>query len=320
MIEDFFDHKCDIYHIVKEEKSPRPGLPPSPSFYYPEIPDIEDLECHFGVKSSNITIVQKEPGGEDMEATNDGVTAFLEAAESVSWNTMAFPFTDSSLQAVVLAKIRYLRENAGRYVQAVCPNFAADYEGIINVTNSYALADTELTTAQAVAYVAGITAGASNVQSNTYKVVSGAVKVVGVKNNEQSVEAIKKGEFFFSVSDDGNIVPEYDINSLVTISDGKDESYKKNRVIRVFDSFCESLKLNFPPNKFNNDVIGWQVMEGIGKTILKQFLDAGAITNVDYETDFLIDKENSIGDSTYFNVAIQPVDSAEKLYFTISTR
>lgn len=271
----------------------------------------EEISATAGVKLT---------GGEDSEATNDGVTAFLEAAESASWNTMAFPFTDSSLQAVALAKIRYLRENAGRYVQAVCPNFAADYEGVINVTNSYALADTELTIAQAAAYVAGITAGASNVQSNTYKAVSGAVKVVGVKNNEQSVEAIKKGEFFFSVSDDGSIVPEYDINSLVTISDDKDESYKKNRVIRVFDSFCESLKLNFPPNKFSNDEIGWQVMEGIGKTILRQFLDAGAIANVDYETDFLVDRENSIGDSTYFNVAIQPVDSAEKLYFTVSTR
>lgn len=61
MIEDFFDHKCDIYHIVKEEKSPRPGLPPTPSFHYPETPDIEGLECHFGVKSSNITIVQQQP-------------------------------------------------------------------------------------------------------------------------------------------------------------------------------------------------------------------------------------------------------------------
>lgn len=262
----------------------------------------------------------KLTGGENTTATNDGISEFLGASELVAWNTMAFPFTDSSLQAVALAKIKYLRENVGRYVQAICPNFAADYEGIINVTNSYALEDRELTVAQATAYVAGITAGASNVQSNTYKNVSGAVRVVGVKNNEQSINSIKKGEFFFSVSDDGNVVPEYDINSLVTISDGKDESYKKNRVMRVFDSLCESIRLNFPPNKFNNDEVGWGVMEGIGKTILKQFLDAGAITNADYEADFLVDKENSKGDSTYFNVAIQPVDSAEKLYFTVSTK
>lgn len=61
MIEDFFNHKCDIYHIVENKKSPGFGLPDSPTFCYPDEPDIKEIECHFGVKSSNITIVQKEP-------------------------------------------------------------------------------------------------------------------------------------------------------------------------------------------------------------------------------------------------------------------
>ena len=54
-------------------------------------------------------------------------------------------------------------------------------------------------------------------------------------------------------------------------------------------------------------------MEGIGKTILKQYEEAGAIKNVDYDGDFLVDR-------TFFNVGLEPVDSAEKLYFTVSTR
>ena len=61
-------------------------------------------------------------------------------------------------------------------------------------------------------------------------------------------------------------------------------------------------------------------MDGIGRTILREFLDAGAIKNVDYETDFLVDRENSVDDETYFKVGLQAVDSSEKLYFTISTR
>ena len=47
---------------------------------------------------------------------------------------------------------------------------------------------------------------------------------------------------------------------------------------------------------------------------------AGAITDVDYDNDFLVDRDASHGDETFFNVGLQPVDSAEKLYFTISTR
>ena len=56
------------------------------------------------------------------------------------------------------------------------------------------------------------------------------------------------------------------------------------------------------------------------KPILKQFDDMGAITNVRYNEDFLVDRKRSADDETYFNIGLQPVDSAEKLYFTITTR
>lgn len=264
-------------------------------------------------------------GGTDGVLANGDVTTFLDGSEGVSWNTMCFPFDDTTLQAALKTKIKYLRENVGKGVQAVAPNFAADYEGIINVTNSYALGDQALTTAQATAFIAGATAGASKTTSNTYLQVEGATEVVGIKNNEESIAAIRTGELFFSVSEAGNVVIEYDINSLVTIGSTRDSSYKKNRVIRVYDEFRNALALNFPPNKFDNDEDGWEVMEGIGRTILKQFGPRseggdGAIQNIDYDNDFLVDRENSYGDQTFFNVGIQAVDSAEKLYFTVSTR
>ena len=60
-IESFFDHKCDIYHIVKENVTIGYGLPPSPCFSYPSLPDIKGLGCHFGVKSQSVTITRSEP-------------------------------------------------------------------------------------------------------------------------------------------------------------------------------------------------------------------------------------------------------------------
>ena len=47
-IESFFDHKCDIYHIIKENVSIGYGLPRSPCFSYPSLPDIKGLGCHLG--------------------------------------------------------------------------------------------------------------------------------------------------------------------------------------------------------------------------------------------------------------------------------
>lgn len=60
-LETLLDHSCDIYHIVEGTASPGYNLPSSPSFEYPQTPDISGLDCHFGVGVNNITITQKEP-------------------------------------------------------------------------------------------------------------------------------------------------------------------------------------------------------------------------------------------------------------------
>ena len=257
--------------------------------------------------------------GTDGTSNNTDVSEFLDALEQIAFNTLAFPFKATELQTALLTKIKYFRENAGKKVQAVAPDFAADYEGIINVTNSVVVGDVALTKEQVTAWVAGATAGAEYTESLTYVEYVGATDIVDVKVHEDAEGAIKKGEFFFSFSEDRKIVVEYDINSLVTYGDDKDRSYSKNRVIRVFDSFHDYVKLNFPPNKYDNDETGWTVMEGIGKAILKVFDMAGGIKDVDYDNDFRVDTELSMDDETYFNVYLHPVDSAEKLYFTVMT-
>ena len=259
-------------------------------------------------------------GGTDGTAANSDIAAFLDDMESVNFNTLAFPITEESLLAACVTKIKYLRENVGRGVKAVVPDYKADYEGIINVTNSVIINGVTLSNAQATAWVAGADASASNVQSNTHKIYVGAESVANAKTHEQAVAAIQNGEFFFSYSENGDVIVEYDINSLTSFTDRKDKSYSKNRVLRVFDSFAESIRLNFPPNKYSNNENGWDIMDGMGRSILKQFFDAGAIRNVDYDSDFAVVRGESKGDSTYFNVGLQPVDSAEKLYFTVKTR
>lgn len=261
--------------------------------------------------------------GEDGRATTQNMTTFLDAAEAQVWNTMAFPVNsteESGLLAAAVSKIKYLREDVGKYRKLVVANYVCDYEGVINVANSYKLADgTELTTEQATAWVAGADAGADCVTSNTYKVVENASDIIGLMSHAEAVAAINAGKYFFSFNEKTEVAVEYDINSLTTFGD-KAKSWRKNRVLRVLDAFGESCVLNFPPNKFDNNDVGWDIMEGIGKSILKIYLEMGAITDVDYDNDFLVDRENSHGDETYFNVGIKPVDSAEKLFFTITTR
>lgn len=263
-------------------------------------------------------------GASDEEAANMDITAFIDAWENVKFHTVAFPFDGeeaTNVKQAALTKIKYMRDSMGRGVQVVIPNAGnMDYEGVINVTNSVSLNGDVLSRAEACAWVAGATAGATNKQSLTYNQYVGATEVVDSKSNEEAVAAIKAGEFFFSIGDKDEIIVEYDINSFVNFTNKKDKSYRKNRVIRVYDTFQEAVQLNFPPNKYDNSPDGWDIMEGIGKTILQQFEEAGAIKNVSYDEDFLVDREKSMDDETYFNIGLQAVDSAEKLYFTVTTR
>lgn len=260
-------------------------------------------------------------GGSGTGNTNSAFAAFLDAAEKVKCNTVLIPVSEESLVQAAASKVKYLRRKAGKTVQFVFANYAGDDIGIINVVNSFHLYGKDLSVVDAAAWVAGATAAATKSQSNTYKVVSNATAVVGELTNEQAREAILAGKMFFSVSDDsGEVIVEYDINSLVHPDTDQDDSYKKNRVIRVFDSFADALRENIKPNQFDNEPKGWEKMLQIGKLLLQKFEDESAIKNVNLDADFMVDQSRSKGDATYFNVALQPVDSAEKLYYSISTQ
>ena len=161
--------------------------------------------------------------------------------------------------------------------------------------------------------------------SNTYKVVEDAADIVDLFSHAEAVAAIKAGKFFFSFNEQSQVAVEYDINSLTSYGDGKKaKSWRKNRVLRVLDSFGESCQVNFPPNKYDNDEDGWAIMEGIGKTILKLYGPKsdggmGAIRNIDYDNDFKVDQELSTGDEVYFNVGISRGQRREAV-LTIRTR
>ena len=143
---------------------------------------------------------------------------------------------------------------------------------------------------------------------------------MGQKTNEESIQAINNGETFFTVSESGNVILEYDVNSKVTFTQDDPTDILKGRPCRVYDSFANELLLTFVPGRFSNDPTGWTVMEGLGRAILKDFLKDGAIQNVDEENDFVVDRGASVGDSAYITCGIQPVDSTEKYYFTTIAR
>ena len=173
---------------------------------------------------------------------------------------------------------------------------------------------------QATAWLAGAAAAADYKTSLTYAIVQGATAVVGEKSNEEAVESIKNGKTFFSVDESGNVILEYDVNSKVTIMPDDPVDIYKGRPCRVYDSFANELLLTFVPGRYSNNANGYDVIEGLGRAMLKKYSNDGAIKNVDVESDFVLDRGQSQDDYVYISVGIQPVDSVEKYYFTVIAR
>lgn len=259
-------------------------------------------------------------GTNEDSKVNASVATFLDMAEKIKFNYMALPTSEASLITAAVTKIKYIRNSIGWKCGLVVANSAADYENIYNLTNAIEYAGEELTIPQSTAWLAGAAAAAGYTTSLTYTAVTGATGVVGTKTNEESIQAIKKGETFFTISESGDVILEYDVNSKVTFTQDDPTDILKGRPCRVYDSFANDLLLTFVPGRFNNDPTGWTVMEGLGRAILKAYQNDGAIQNVDEENDFLVDRGASAGDSVYISCGIQPVDSAEKYYFTVIAR
>ena len=158
-------------------------------------------------------------GGTDGSVTNADYTDYLEVIELHNFNTMAAPVDDETLKGVFVSFVRRLREDEGKKIQVVLPDYAtADYEGVISVKNGVVLSDgTTLNNVQATAWVAGATAGANVNESLTYAAYDGAVDVDERYTHTEIVQALKNGEFLFEYSD-GRAIVEQDINSFTSFT------------------------------------------------------------------------------------------------------
>lgn len=60
-IDELFDHRCDVFHLIREKGSIGYGLDESFSYSYGDVPDIKNLPCHFGLKYRDTMMQQGEP-------------------------------------------------------------------------------------------------------------------------------------------------------------------------------------------------------------------------------------------------------------------
>ena len=294
-----------------------------------KVAKVQDLEDNAWIDFSGTGTLVANAGANLADGANGTVNEgtyanYLNAIKSHNWNVMAIPQNVPSVNPNIITFIENMRENLGRKVQAVLFNAAADYEGIISVSQGYKTETETISPETFVAYMAGLTAGSDVDTSNTYHAINGATSIVypsGVTpyGDEEIEEALKQGKLVLSTRQDGVVVIEQDINTLHTFTPDKGYAFSKNRVIRTLDEINNSIALLFERSyigKVDNNDDGRNIFKADVISYLNMLQNISAIQNFDSAEDIQVYAGEAI-DAVVVDLSIQPVDSMEKLYMTV---
>ena len=257
-------------------------------------------------------------GGTNGTASGATYTAALTALEVEKFNAIGYPGDDEEVKALFVAFAKRLRDDEGKKIVAVLANEPADYEGIISVKNGVVLENgTELTAAEAVAWVTGASAGAEINESLTNAVYEGAVDVTAKYTKSQYQAALAAGEFIF-YGEDGSVRVLDDINTLVTYANGKTADWNSNRLVRVMDGWANDVARIFGASylgmETNNDT-GRQLFKADLVSLAAQYQQIGAISEFD-SADIVISQGTGKRD-VVADCKLKPNDSMTKLYMSV---
>lgn len=247
----------------------------------------------------------------------------LIALKTVDFNVLCYPYDGveyAESKAAIVTYINAMRNDEGVKVQAVLANHEADNEAIINVVQGVILTDeTSLTAAQVTAWVAGQTAGAYINKSNTGQKYVGAIDVEPRMTKSEMASAITAGQFIFKVDTAQNVTAVYDINSFTTVTSEKGQQLTKNRVIRTLDGINNDVVEIFESNyigKVDNNADGRSLLRTTLVEYFNELQRLNAIQNFTAEDVTVAAGYHS--DAVVIDCYIQPVDSIEKMYITVS--
>lgn len=266
------------------------------------------------------TAGKKLTGGKDPTVATTDYAAWLTAMEPYKFDVMVYDGEDKTTIQAVAAFVKRVSNNVGLKCQAVMADASvSNSEWVISVKNGVKLDDgTVLTPQQATWWLGGAEAGALYNQSLTYSRYPNALEACPKLTDAQIEEAIKAGEIVFIDTFD-KVKVCTDINTFTSFAVDKGEEYSKNRVMRVLNQFCNDVYEHFSNyfiGKVSNDETGRSLLKGWIVGYLNDMQANGGVQNFEAE-DVTVEAGNSI-DAVLIAVKIQPVDSIEKIFMTVT--
>lgn len=284
--------------------------------------------------SGVVAAITQQPltGGTDPTVNGESYSEGLSAIEAIDWNVLCVDAEDPVTHAVVQTYVDRVR-NEGKRVLGVVGEptsvplatrlanaRAFNDPAIIYVANGFKGSDGVTREGyKAAARVAGMVAAAQITESLTHYVVRGATELVGALTNAEIEQAINSGALVFTMSAQKQVHIEYGINTFITVTADMDAGWKKIRRVRTRDNLMDRIAATWDPliGKINNSPDGRATLIAAAQGIINRMIAEGALLQ---GTIFEDPNNPPQGDSAWFVVQVDDLDSAEKVYITFQFR
>lgn len=276
--------------------------------------------CNITLEGSLVDFTATLAGGVDPVPTVNDDAAAITALETYTWDILCYDGTTPLTISAYVAFVKRMNESIGRKCQLVIGNTPGENSPyVISVRNGALLSDgTALTAEQATWWVAGAEAGANYNQSLTYAQYPGAVAANPKLTDDETAAAIEAGQI--AIIDEFDTVKICsDINSKTTITTDEGAEFKKNRVMRVLMTFCNDVYKHFATyfiGKVDNNAAGRSLLRAWIIGYLNEMQANNGVQNFTAEDVEVLPGAEI--DAVVINVALQPVDSVEKIYMTVT--
>lgn len=269
-------------------------------------------------------------GGANPAVTNEDYSKAFAALEPFYYNTIALDVDDDENMTLSLLLQAY-KESAfklGKTGFAVvgekttvsfetrCTHARAFNDAkVVYLGGGYMAGDASKDGVMAICYTAGVIASTPSNQGITHTVVSGATELCESLTYSQYEQAIESGMLMLSVSPDGSVWYDSGINTLTSPETGvQDEGWKKIRRTKVrFEAFDRLDRALAPKvGRISADTDGVADIVQAGQRVLNTMVSEGKLT---LGATFCEDPEKPYnGDSAWFIVQLDDIDSLEKIY------
>ena len=214
----------------------------------------------------------------------------LNYLETVDFNYLVVPAIKENERTVVKTFIEKMRNDIKVRVKAVM-KLDADYEGIVNSTNTATMVEGEINVDEFCCVMAGLIAGTPLSQSVTYAVPKNVLDIPS-KTKEEAETKVKNGELIL-VKEMGKVRVARGVNSLKTTTTEKGDLFQKIKLVDTMDLIhndirktCIDTYIGKVANNYDNKCILITAISSYFEELAKEQL-----IEKDFKVDIDIDKQ-----------------------------